>query len=959
MKLLPRSLLVLAALALNATPRLLANTDQAIDAGPGVRLRNVAEPFSYFVNDWTVIGLKDYPDGTRISPTGELLLADGLICRPLIGQTLTPLDRRLSKTLRDGYLPIVQWRFVLNDAIEYTLEMLACPSAGGVADDFDWPREDAFLNLLRVRITNLTDQPTAAHFGLGWQPRSGSLACEITKPANGIAHVTGGDMLLSVLRFAEQADIAADGSQVHIKLALGAKQSAELTARIPFRPLKNPVAEQVTALEQTGFDAWAQRAADSWNALLGRGLQLNVPENKVLNTYKASLVYQFIGRDKGELHAGEGFYDELYLRDGAYQAISLAHAGYLKEARQSLEPFLRHQHENGQFWTQEGQLDANGYALWALVEYYRLSGDRQWLARVYPVIRKAVGWVRQAREQNQDSTSPFQGLLPAAPADGEFLWDGRHHIVGYDFQNLRGVQAAALAAEALGETADAADYRAEFEDYKRSILRAVERTGLPYYPPSYEKAGTHWGNLEALFPTPLIGPDDARLTATVRHVHTEFGALEGQPGGFIEGTLPFSPGVHKPAAIHPYLTQFVTNTHIIRGESAEALDGFYSYLLHTTATHGFPEGVHYRLRQAWGDTVPHLWAAALYVTTLRNMLVREEQGTLHLLSCVPAPWLADGRQLEARQMPTHFGPVSVVARGEGEAIRVEMDVPRRQAPERIVVHVPPTLEIVSAALDGQERPSAGHAIEWPADAAHARHVLVLRVRRTAGADGPSYEQKVAEYRAAHAPRLVPIAGLVAPTELGAVDPGTCLGLDLRALANTDPLNAPFNVPEPGEYRFRDLPLGEQVVCGVPFHILSPADNGGRALVVLNGAGACAGFPREVRIPVGARGRFLCILGNVTGWEADDPGRGEHGAVGEYVMHYEDGTTETVPLISGRTVDDWAQPPLATDVVVGLRGVPWHLNLLVLRLADKPVAAVVFRDLGTPASPVLAAMTLVR
>ena len=51
----------------------------------------------------------------------------------------------------------------------------------------------------------------------------------------------------------------------------------------------------------------------------------------------------------------------------------------------------------------------------------------------------------QARRQ-APADSPFAGLLPAASADGEFLWDGKHHIVGYDLWNLRGLLCTADAA---------------------------------------------------------------------------------------------------------------------------------------------------------------------------------------------------------------------------------------------------------------------------------------------------------------------------------------------------------------------------------------------------------------------------------------------------------------------------------------------------------------------------------
>lgn len=34
------------------------------------------EPFDYFINSWTVIGLKDYSFGTRITPDNKLMIRD-------------------------------------------------------------------------------------------------------------------------------------------------------------------------------------------------------------------------------------------------------------------------------------------------------------------------------------------------------------------------------------------------------------------------------------------------------------------------------------------------------------------------------------------------------------------------------------------------------------------------------------------------------------------------------------------------------------------------------------------------------------------------------------------------------------------------------------------------------------------------------------------------------------------
>ena len=141
--------LLLVGLAL--LPSAQANGD--FELGPETRARNIAEPFNYFSNPWTAIGLKDYVDGTRISPTGEFLLAGGLTCQTLIGQAMVPLNPKVKPTLRKGYLPIVTYDFVINEQVRYTIETCACPMPSGNHGDYDWPAEDEnFLNMVRITV---------------------------------------------------------------------------------------------------------------------------------------------------------------------------------------------------------------------------------------------------------------------------------------------------------------------------------------------------------------------------------------------------------------------------------------------------------------------------------------------------------------------------------------------------------------------------------------------------------------------------------------------------------------------------------------------------------------------------------------------------------------------------------------------------------------------------------------
>src|ERR1039458_3446171 len=83
-------------------------------------------PFDYFQNSWSVIGLKDYNDATRITPQNELVLAGNARLRFSCGPRLTPLSRKQTKTLLDGWLPVV----LLNteeDGVRYEFTFWATP----------------------------------------------------------------------------------------------------------------------------------------------------------------------------------------------------------------------------------------------------------------------------------------------------------------------------------------------------------------------------------------------------------------------------------------------------------------------------------------------------------------------------------------------------------------------------------------------------------------------------------------------------------------------------------------------------------------------------------------------------------------------------------------------------------------------------------------------------------------
>ena len=129
----------------------------------------------------------------------------------------------------------------------------------------------------------------------------------------------------------------------------------------------------------------------------------------------------------------------------------------------------------------------------------------------------------------------------------------------------------------------------EAAEYRDAIDKAWQRTELPHFPPSWEKEGTHWGNTETLWPTPVFSANDPRVVASMNEVREKY------LGGFVEGTIRWTDGKIE-NAIHPYMSAYTTMASLARGEHEKTVEEFYWYLLHSTAAHGFPEGIFYERR---------------------------------------------------------------------------------------------------------------------------------------------------------------------------------------------------------------------------------------------------------------------------------------------------------------------------------------------------------------------------
>ncbi len=733
----------------------------AMDAGPG--------PFSYYSRPTDEIGVMD-GRGTEVTPEGYLYTGYGELMF-LTGPTLEPVRQRI-RTLRDGWLPVIEYD-VRRGGVTYRFTMFAATLDGQpespvvdfvrvVAANADTVAARARL-AFAVRYTGPSTTGSATGDNRFSRPYAAKRLGQYDQPgvafdtawtygfADG-AFLRGGKAFYLFppapapeLRLAIGADGERASSVKPVRLrvqsttpvgvaifdALLAPSAAEtLVVKLPYAPVApdDPWLAQVRA---AGFDDYLARTESFWRGIVGRGMQVQVPERKVADAFRASLVYDLMARNKHDTSyvqtVNEFQYHAFWLRDASFIVRAYDVTGYPDLAAQDLAFFAGWQQPDGNFVSQGGQYDGWGQTLWAYGQHWRLTHDRAFAERVFPAVQRAVAWLDSAR-----AADPLHLVPSTTPGDNE---DITGHVTGHDFWALAGLHGAISLAEGLGRRAEAEAFRRDYAALREALmvqLRRVTAATAGYITPGLDvKGGQDWGNMMAVYPERVLDPRDPMVTAT----------LDSTRAKYAEGVMTYGDGYW----LHDYLTMKNTETEVVRGDQQLALGELYGVLLHTSSTHGgFETSVRPWGSRDFGDNLaPHGWFAAAYRTLLRDMLVREAGDTLHLLSVLSPAWLAAGDSVVVRGAPTDFGPIGFRLDVVGDTgATLTLDAHFARPPAAVVVHLPWFVDARRAVADGRVVPVRNGALVLGA----VTRSVQLRWARRSDAPALSYDATVQSYR---------------------------------------------------------------------------------------------------------------------------------------------------------------------------------------------------------------------
>jgi hypothetical protein len=243
---------------------------------------------------------------------------------------------------------------------------------------------------------------------------------------------------------------------------------------------------------------------------------------------------------------------------------------------------------------------------------------------------------------------------------------------------LRGLIDGAELLTAAGDERAAARAREWAEglraDLERSLALVAEQLGTRAIPagPRRRPDPAMIGSLVACAPLGLLPADNPGIAATLDAVRE-----------FCLGDAFFQSIAHT--GLGTYLTLQLAFVELEQ-DDRRALDRLRWLQSAATSTYTWPEAIHPQLGGGCMGDGHHGWAAADFLSLVRNLLVREATGGLALLSLLPDEWI--GQPLAVHDAPTHYGRMSFAVRWHGERPALLWELDPHPGVERVRLTAP-------------------------------------------------------------------------------------------------------------------------------------------------------------------------------------------------------------------------------------------------------------------------------
>jgi hypothetical protein len=493
----------------------------------------------------------------------------------------------------------------------------------------------------------------------------------------------------------------------------------------------------------------------------GSGLQATLPPPvaHLFDLFRICRAALLMLSDDGAIHPGPTIYDSFWIRDSSVEGIACALAGDLNLPERQFgehytQPHIFHREPGtigpvsrfgffgGEHEEADREWDSNGQALWAFGRFDRIRGAAYGFgAGVFsPYVVEGARWIRDNRDR--------YGLLHSGWS-AEHLGDRNKPHYWDDFWALAGLWESGKLAQRLGAP-QAAEIWAIYDDVRRATAASIR------WVLEEQRRGGEWQTFIPTGPA-NVGLLDSTMIGTVAYFHPCRLYMGRKLGQDIDAAARMTletiwacmmdGGFQHEAAWRtygPYLTLQLAHAFLLLGDVAR-MDQCLLWAVGNAA--------YARVRAAPGDAsawqvvqgawneqhcypvakdfgvpvtdwwymgdIPHGWAAAEFMTLLRDMLFFEADEDadphVHLAPGIPPHWLQGDRTLSVRDAPTIFAvPMGYELRHAADTSTITIAITQPLPADVRYVHRCRLGPVLSVEADGRALPITGQEVHLPA-----------------------------------------------------------------------------------------------------------------------------------------------------------------------------------------------------------------------------------------------------
>ncbi len=665
----------------------------------------------YFRNEqsfWTVVGVSGGRQEAIINEEGMIEVGrQTLSVEPFIyagERLLTWKDGQHAQSLLDGYLPVPR---VVREHKDQGLSLEVMTFAAGT-------QEDATL-YARYTLKNTGSVPSSGRLFLALRQFQ-------VNPTWQFLNTPGGFTPVNCISYDRQT-VSVDEKLQVVSLAPAAFGATTLSSGDVVEYLRKGVLPAVDGLcDERGFGsgallyefdlgADAQMTVDiavpytraaavlhpedalatvrtDWQALQQVGIDIPAyPE--LVDTVRSQLAYILVNRDGPAIQPGSRCYRRTWIRDGALTSAALLQHGFVKEVRDFIEWFAPYQYPSGKVpccVDKRGsdpvpEHDSHGEFIYLVMEFFRFTGDRDFLNRMFPRLLGAISYIEELRKQTmsaefqQPGKEHLYGILPPSISHEGYS----AHPAYSNWDNIfamKGLDDAVEAARLLGKL-ELAWITALRDSFHQCWIASIEKS-MKVHNIEFIPGANDLGDFDATSTTIGLDPADRlqelpeALAATFERYWKFF---QGRRDGSVNW-FEYTPYEWRTVGAMVRLGEV--------GRAHEALDYFMSFRRPRHWNHWAEVIYKDPLTPRFIGDAPHGWVGSDFLRSVRNLFVYETRNSLILARGIKPEWLDQGVTVK---LPTHFGTLSLTGK------RIENDVVYRVsgdigAPVYLAVEVP-------------------------------------------------------------------------------------------------------------------------------------------------------------------------------------------------------------------------------------------------------------------------------